>query len=109
VSTVLKERKRAPRPANERLRALADPVRWQILQSLADEDLCVCHLTEELGLAQPLVSHHLKVLREAGLVESERFRYWTYYRLVPGAFRELAQTLRELPSAVRQRRRRPCC
>ena len=41
----------------------------------------MCHLVEELDVVQPLVSHHLKVLREAGLVESERFRYWTYYRL----------------------------
>jgi ArsR family transcriptional regulator, arsenate/arsenite/antimonite-responsive transcriptional repressor len=90
------------------LRALADPLRWQIVQLFAGEQLCVCHLTEELGVSQPLVSHHLKVLREAGLVEGERFRYWTYYRLVPGAFGEIANLLRGLPTAAGQRDRRAC-
>jgi ArsR family transcriptional regulator, arsenate/arsenite/antimonite-responsive transcriptional repressor len=90
------------------LRALADPLRWQIVQLLAKEQLCVCHLTEELAVGQPLVSHHLKVLREAGLVDGERFRYWTYYRLVPAAFGEIASLIRELPNAAGQRDRRPC-
>jgi ArsR family transcriptional regulator, arsenate/arsenite/antimonite-responsive transcriptional repressor len=90
------------------LRALGDPVRWQIVRLLATEQLCVCHLTEELEVGQPLVSHHLKVLREAGLIEGERFRYWTYYRLVPGAFGEIANLLRGLPTAAGQRERRPC-
>ena len=91
------------------LRALGDTVRWQIVQLLADEQLCACHLEEELRIGQPLVSHHLKVLRDAGLIEGERFRYWTYYRLVPGAFREVAQRLRNLPGTGRRRERRPCC
>jgi ArsR family transcriptional regulator, arsenate/arsenite/antimonite-responsive transcriptional repressor len=90
------------------LRALADPLRWQIVQLLATEQLCVCHLTEELEVGQPLVSHHLKVLREAGLVDGERFRYWTYYRLVPDAFGEIASLLEGLPTAAGQRERRPC-
>jgi ArsR family transcriptional regulator len=90
------------------LRALGEPVRWQIVQLLAREQLCVCHLTEELDVGQPLVSHHLKVLRQAGLVEGERFRYWTYYRLVPTAFGEIAGLLRGLPTAAGQRERRPC-
>jgi ArsR family transcriptional regulator len=90
------------------LRALGEPVRWQIVQLLAREQLCVCHLTEELDVGQPLVSHHLKVLRQAGLVEGERFRYWTYYRLVPTAFGEIADLLRGVPTAAGQRERRPC-
>jgi ArsR family transcriptional regulator, arsenate/arsenite/antimonite-responsive transcriptional repressor len=90
------------------LRALAEPMRWQIVQLLAREQLCVCHLTEELEVGQPLVSHHLKVLREAGLIEGERFRYWTYYRLVPGAFGEIASLLNGLPTDAGQRERRPC-
>jgi ArsR family transcriptional regulator len=93
---------------NEVLRALAEPLRWQIVELLAREQLCVCHLTEELDAAQPLVSHHLKVLREAGLVEGERFRYWTYYRLVPAAFGEIASLLKVLPTAAGHRARRPC-
>ena len=63
------------------LMALAEPNRWRIVELLSCEELCVCHLAEDLDLAQPLVSHHLKVLRDAGLVESEKHRQWTYYRL----------------------------
>ncbi|HEU4399422.1 MAG TPA: metalloregulator ArsR/SmtB family transcription factor, partial [Actinomycetota bacterium] len=65
----------------ELARALGDPLRWRIVELLAAEQLCVAHLAEELQTAQPLVSHHLKVLRAAGLVETDRYRYWTYYRL----------------------------
>jgi ArsR family transcriptional regulator len=92
----------------EVLRALADPLRARIVEMLAAEQLCVCHLTEELDVAQPLVSHHLKVLREAGLVESERWRYWTYYRLRPDALLALAAELDDLAS-TQARTRRPCC
>jgi ArsR family transcriptional regulator len=93
------------------LRALSDPVRARIVELLAVEQLCVCHLTEELGAAQPLVSHHLKVLRDAGIVEGERWRYWTYYRLRPDALRTAAARLAGLadgaPTADEERR--PCC
>jgi ArsR family transcriptional regulator len=93
------------------LRALADPLRARIVELLADEQLCVCHLTEELDAAQPLVSHHLKVLRDAGLVEGERFRYWTYYRLRTDALRAVAGGLERLadvaPTGTAERR--PCC
>ncbi len=94
------------------LRALADPVRARIVELLAHEQLCVCHLTEELDAAQPLVSHHLKVLREAGLVESERWRYWTYYRLRPDALRGAAARIEGLADGASQcadaSARRPC-
>lgn len=93
---------------DQALRALGEPLRWQIVQLLAKEQLCACHLTEELEIGQPLVSHHLKVLREAGLIEGERFRYWTYYRLVPGAFGDLANLLEALPPAAGHSERRPC-
>lgn len=65
----------------EVLKALAEPRRWRIVELLSCEELCVCHLAEDLDIAQPLVSHHLRVLRDAGLVESEKHRQWTYYRL----------------------------
>ena len=93
------------------LKALAEPVRWRIVSRLAVEELCVCHLVEDLELAQPLVSHHLKVLREAGVVESERFRQWTYYRVVPGVLAALADELSAFAttSAPAGERRRPCC
>jgi ArsR family transcriptional regulator len=65
-------------------RALADPGRLRLLSFLAAQpggEACVCNLTEPLGLSQPTVSHHLKVLTEAGLLERERRATWIYYRL----------------------------
>jgi ArsR family transcriptional regulator len=98
-------------PLVDAVKALAEPVRWRIVELLAAEELCVCHLVEELDIAQPLVSHHLKVLRDAGLVESERFRYWTYYRLRPEpvavAGRALTRLAEQAPAG--NERRRPCC
>ncbi len=93
------------------LPALAEPLRWRIVQLLAGEELCVCHLVDELGVSQPLVSHHLKVLRDAGLVTSERWSYWSYYRLVPDALHALADGLIELADAAHAcgAKRRPCC
>jgi arsenate reductase (thioredoxin) len=92
----------------ELARALGDPLRWRIVELLASEQLCVAHLAEELETAQPLVSHHLKVLRQAGLIEPDRYRYWTYYRLRPGALVRLAATLglvaRSAPSGTACRR-----
>lgn len=77
-----------------RFRALADPTRVAIVNRLAGADeICVCVFVDELGLSQPTVSHHLRVLREAGLVEAERRGTWAYYRLVPDAVAELAQAL----------------
>ena len=67
-------------------KALADPARVTILNRLAAADeVCVCDFVAALDLAQPTVSHHLKVLREAGLVESSRRGTWAYYRLVSEA------------------------
>ena len=83
-------------PAAEILKALADPVRFDICRSLAFEELCVCHLTEDLGLSQPLLSHHMRVLREAGLVETRKHSYWSYYRLRPEAMQEVARQLEDL-------------
>ena len=78
-----------------RFKALADPSRVAIVNRLAGaEEVCVCDFIGSLGLAQPTVSHHLKVLREAGLVEVARKRgTWVYYRLVPEAVGELAFAL----------------
>jgi len=95
----------------ELLKAIAEPLRLRIVQLLSDEELCVCHLVEALDAAQPLVSHHLRVLRDAGLVETDRYRYWTYYRLRPEALAELgiaiAAIAQDTPTAGT--RRRPCC
>jgi arsenate reductase len=91
---------RAADPALEVARALGDPLRWRIVELLAGEQLCVAHLTEELGVGQPLVSHHLKALRTVGLVTADRYRYWTYYRLHADALRLLADHLDGLARAA---------
>jgi ArsR family transcriptional regulator, arsenate/arsenite/antimonite-responsive transcriptional repressor len=94
----------------EELRAMAEPLRWRILELLASEELCVCHLVELLDAPQSLVSHHLRALRKAGLVESEKFSYWTYYRLRPPALAELGRHLAALAESTPPagKRRRPC-
>jgi ArsR family transcriptional regulator len=66
--------------------ALGDPARLQILSLIADApdgEVCVCEFVEPLGKSQPTVSHHLKVLGDAGLVEGDRRGKWVWYRLVP--------------------------
>jgi ArsR family transcriptional regulator len=89
-----------PLPAGERdmlarrFKALADPARVGIVHMLsASEEVCVCTMTEALGLAQPTVSHHLRLLREAGIVSAEKRGTWSYYRLAPGALGELRAAL----------------
>jgi ArsR family transcriptional regulator len=84
------------------LKVLADPVRFQALQFLLDppasscsqgDGVCGCDFEGVLGLAQPTVSHHLKQLVDVGLVRAEKRGRWTYYELVPGAFRALCEAL----------------
>lgn len=77
-----------------RFKALADPTRVTIVNRLAAaEEVCVCDLTEAFELSQPTISHHLRVLREAGLVEASRRGTWAYYRLVPEAIDSLRSAL----------------
>jgi ArsR family transcriptional regulator len=72
--------------------ALADPARVRIVNLLAtsDEPVCACHLIEPLGLSQPTVSHHLKRLVDAGLLEREQRGKWAYFSLTPEASTRLA-------------------
>ena len=71
-------------------KALADPTRVAIVNRLAAvAEVCVCDLTAAFELSQPTISHHLRLLREAGLVEAERRGTWAYYRLVPEAIEQL--------------------
>lgn len=74
------------------LKALADPVRLRLFQAIASccSEVCVCDIPD-LGVAQPTVSHHLRRLREAGLIVGERRGTWVYYRAVPGALSPLAE------------------
>lgn len=80
------------------LKAIADPYRLEILATLAaaDEEVCVCEFTDVLPLNQPTVSHHLRILREADLVRSERRGTWVYYRLADGARKRIDAALRDV-------------
>jgi ArsR family transcriptional regulator, arsenate/arsenite/antimonite-responsive transcriptional repressor len=80
----------------KRFKALGDPVRLRLLSLIASEpegEICVCYLIEPFDVAGPTISHHLRVLREAGLIEGERRGTWIYYRAVPAALRELSTLL----------------
>lgn len=77
-------------------KALGDPVRIQLLSLIAsaeDGEACACDLVEPVGRSQPTVSHHLKILREAGLVRSEKRGTWVWYAVVPARLEALRRTL----------------
>jgi ArsR family transcriptional regulator len=76
-------------------KALGDPIRLQLVDVLRKHagTVCVCELVPLFDLSQPTVSHHLKVLREAGIVASERRGLWAYYYVIPGALDELGAWL----------------
>src|SRR5215831_18762037 len=79
------------------LKALADPTRLRLVSMVAAHEggeACVCDLTEPLGLTQPTVSHHLKILVEAGIFTRDKRGVWAYYALVPSALDALAAVLR---------------
>ena len=88
------ERGRAERMAAI-AKALSDPVRLQLVDVLRKHagKVCVCELVPLFDLSQPTVSHHLKVLREAGLVTSERRGLWAYYYVIPDSMEELSAWL----------------
>src|SRR2546423_9902562 len=88
------ERREAERMAAV-AKALGDPVRLQLIDVLRKHagKVCVCELVPLFDLSQPTVSHHLKVLREAGLVGSERQGLWAYYYVNPDAVKELSRWL----------------
>ena len=87
-----------------------DGLRATIVRLLAEEQLCTCHLVELTGARQPTVSHHLRVLREAGLVEAIPDGRFTYYRLLEGPLAALRDEVGALAAAAARapRRRRPC-
>jgi ArsR family transcriptional regulator len=78
------------------LKAMAEPTRLRLLSLVAAHEggeACVCDLTEPVGLSQPTVSHHLKILVDAGLLTRDKRGVWAYYRLVPERLRQAAQAL----------------
>ena len=84
-------------------KALGDPIRLRLLSritSAAEGEICVCDITgDDFDVSGPTISHHLKVLREAGLIEGERRGTWVYYRPQPGNLRQLAALL-DAPAVV---------
>jgi ArsR family transcriptional regulator, arsenate/arsenite/antimonite-responsive transcriptional repressor len=78
------------------VKAIADPVRLRLLSlvaSHADGEACVCDLNDAFALSQPTISHHLKLLHEAGLLDREKRGVWVYYRVNTGALSDLATLL----------------
>lgn len=78
------------------LAALADPVRLRMVSMMLaapEGTACGCDMEDPLGLSQPTISHHLKVLREAGVIEGEKRGRWVYYRVVPDRLYEIAESL----------------
>lgn len=81
---------------SRRFKALGDPVWLRLLSLIAsheDGEACVCELTVAFPLSGPTISHHLRVLREAGLIDGERRGTWIYYRVLPETLRTLSQAL----------------
>ncbi|MEE1795939.1 metalloregulator ArsR/SmtB family transcription factor [Streptomyces sp. BE308] len=85
----------------ELMRVLGDPLRLRIVTLLARETLCTTHLVEETGARQTNLSNHLRVLREAGVVETEPCGRFTYYRLRPDVIARLASQFAELADSAR--------
>ena len=94
----------------QRLKAIADETRIRILDHLGSDECCVCELTEALGIGQSLLSFHLKILKEAGLVTDRREGRWAYYVVEATAIRELAAIVDVIasPSSKPARKRRSC-
>jgi len=87
-------------------KALGDPVRLRLLSMIASRvggEVCVCELTPAFELSQPTISHHLRLLRQAGLIDCERRGTWVYYWVLPAALDRLAAVLRT-PAADRSDR-----
>jgi ArsR family transcriptional regulator, arsenate/arsenite/antimonite-responsive transcriptional repressor len=85
------------------LKVLAEPTRLRLLSLVAaraDGEECICNLTELVGVSQPTVSHHMKLLVDAGLLDREQRGKWAYYRLVPGALAAFAGLLSHVGQPV---------
>jgi ArsR family transcriptional regulator len=94
----------------QRLKAVADETRIRILHHLGGDERCVCELTEALDIGQSLLSFHLRILKEAGLVSDHRAGRWSYYVIEPEALRDLGAMVAALgsPASKGGRQRRSC-
>ncbi|MDX6229486.1 MAG: ArsR family transcriptional regulator, arsenate/arsenite/antimonite-responsive transcriptional [Frankiales bacterium] len=100
----------APAMDSATLRLLAEPTRAAIVQLLAVEQLCTCHLVEELNASQTNISNHLRVLRDGGIVTASPCGQFTYYALVPEVLAAVCEQFRHLAAQATQavQVRRPC-
>jgi ArsR family transcriptional regulator len=89
--------------ARQLFKALADPVRLEVVQALGGGERCVCELSQGLGLAQSRLSFHLKVMRQSGLITAREEGRWVYYKLVPQAFEQLQEWLNSLKRLSQER------
>ena len=86
----------------ELIRAIGEPMRLRILELLSQRQYCVRSLARMLGISEPAVSQHLRVMREAGLVTVEKLGYHSHYRLVPEALEQLGEQFMQLAEAARK-------
>ncbi|HMM21047.1 MAG TPA: metalloregulator ArsR/SmtB family transcription factor [Selenomonadales bacterium] len=93
----------------EIFKALGDPVRLEIIKLLLGKELCVCDILSAFKVSQPTISHHLKALKYAGLVNDQREGKWIYYSLAPEAFAQANAVLQEFAAkSVAKERGRTC-
>jgi ArsR family transcriptional regulator len=99
-----------PDAAGAAVKLFGDPLRAQIVRLLAREQMCTCHLVHDTGARQSTVSHHLRILREAGFIAAEPRGRYTYYKLRPEALSALTAGIAELTVQAHraQAARRPC-
>ncbi|MGP6192145.1 MAG: ArsR/SmtB family transcription factor [Vulcanimicrobiaceae bacterium] len=90
------------------LRILSDPTRLRILDYLAVGDCCVCEIVQAIGIPQPLLSHHLRVLRDNGFVRDRRNGRWMYYSVIPERLATISKFLAVLATRTAQPVRRVC-
>jgi len=85
-------------PVVDQLKAVAHPVRWRMLELMAihDDGICVCDLESQFALSQPTISHHLRIMREAGVVCTDQRGTWVYYSVVPEAMQQLTSAFTRL-------------
>lgn len=91
-----------------RFKALADPLRLEVIELLRSQEMCVCDLCDRMDIAQSKLSFHLKTLREAGLISARQDGRWIYYRLNSAEFGELEDYLSTLHQLSPQRPASPC-
>lgn len=94
-----------PAMVAEVFKALGDETRLAIVQMLVGRELCVCDILDAFDMSQPAISHHLKILRQAGVVRDTREGKWIYYSLSPAAFQLASQVLELIRKDIGQKER----